>query len=128
MARLPERVGTYYRGGQGQWSWALHRITGVAVALFLFVHILDTSLIAAGPKVYDKIIGTYHNPIFRLLEIGLAVAVLYHALNVLRIILIDFVPRMADYSKELFRASMGLFIVLVVPALYFMGRTFVRSL
>jgi succinate dehydrogenase / fumarate reductase cytochrome b subunit len=128
VARLPEKLGTYYRGGQGQWSWALHRITGVAVALFLFVHILDTALVAAGPKLYDRIVGTYHNPIFRLLEIGLAVAVLYHALNGLRIILIDFVPRMADHARELFRITVGLFIVLVVPALYFMGRTFVRSL
>ena len=128
MARLPERVGTYYRGGQGQWTWALHRITGVGVMGFLMVHILDTALVTAGAKTYNKIIGTYHNPIFRLLEISLAVAVLYHALNGLRIILIDFVPRMADYARELFRIMVGLFIVLAVPALFFMGRNFVRSL
>ena len=128
MARLPERLGTYYRGGQGQWSWALHRATGVAVLMFLLVHVLDTALVAAGPELYDRVIGTYHNPIFRLMEIGLAVAVLFHALNGLRIILIDFVPKMSDYSKELFRITMGLFIMLVVPALYFMGRSFVRSL
>ena len=128
MARLPERVGTYYRGGQGQWSWALHRITGVAVIAFLFVHILDTSLVAVGPDKYNEIVKAYHNPIIRLLEIGLAAAVLFHALNGLRIILIDFFPRLADYHKHLFRIVVGLYIMLIVPALYFMGRGFVRSL
>ena len=32
-----------YRGGIGQWSWALHRFTGVGVLIFLCLHILDTS-------------------------------------------------------------------------------------
>ncbi len=128
MARLPERIGTLYKGGQGQWSWALHRITGVAVIAFLFVHIADTALVGFGPTYYDKVVAAYHNPIIRLLEIGLAAAVLFHALNGLRIILIDFVPRMADYHKQLFRIVVGLYIILIVPALYFMGRGFVRSL
>ena len=128
MARLPSRVGTVYKGGQGQWSWALHRITGVAVIAFLFIHIADTALVGFGPKYYDKVVHAYHNPLIRLLEIGLAAAVLFHALNGLRIILIDFVPKMADYHKQLFRVVVGLYIMLVVPAVYFMGRGFVRSL
>lgn len=128
MARLPERVGTLYRGGQGQWSWALHRITGVAVIFFLFVHIIDTALVGFGPDVYNRVVGAYHNPVVRLLEIGLASMVLFHALNGLRIILIDFVPRMADYHRQLFRVVVGLYIMLIVPALFFMGRGFVRSL
>lgn len=128
MARLPERLGTVYRGGQGQWSWALHRITGVAVALFLFVHIADTALVIVGEDTYNRVVGAYHHPIVRLLEIGLAAMVLFHALNGLRIILIDFVPRLADKHKQLFGVVVGLYIVLMVPAMYFMGRGFVREL
>jgi len=125
---LPERVGTVYKGGQGQWSWAIHRITGVAVIVFLFVHIADTALVGFGPEVFNRVVSTYHNPVIRLLEIGLAAAVLFHALNGLRIILIDFVPRMADYHKQLFRGVVGLYIVMIIPALYFMGRGVLRSL
>jgi succinate dehydrogenase / fumarate reductase cytochrome b subunit len=128
VARIPERLGTVYRGGQGQWSWALHRITGVAVLFFLFVHIADTALVGFGPRLYNKVVHAYHNPVIRLLEIGLAGAVLFHALNGIRIIIIDFFPKMADYHKQLFRAVVGLYIVLLVPAVYFMGRGFVRSL
>ena len=36
---------TLYRGDPGMWSWALHRITGVTVFFFLFVHVLDTALV-----------------------------------------------------------------------------------
>ena len=128
MARLPARLGTIYRGGQGQWSWALHRITGIAVILFLFVHIADTALIGFGPEYYERVVSAYHHPVIRVMEIGLGAAVLFHALNGLRIILIDFVPRMADYHKQLFGVVVGLYVVLAVPMVYFMGRGLVRSL
>ena len=128
MARLAERVGTIYRGGQGQWSWALHRITGVAVLLFLFVHIADTALVLAGEETYNRVVGAYRNPAIRLLEIGLAAMVALHALNGLRIILIDFFPKLADFHKQLFGIVVGLYIILMVPAVYFMGREFVGSL
>ena len=126
--RVPEKIGTVYRGGQGQWSWALHRITGVAVFLFLLAHIVDTALVGFGPEMYNRVVAVYHNPIIRLMEIALAELVLFHALNGLRIIAIDFVPRLADKHKELFGVVAGLFIMLSVPALYFMGRGFFRSL
>jgi succinate dehydrogenase / fumarate reductase cytochrome b subunit len=127
VARLPERVGTTYRGGRGQWSWALHRITGVGVLAFLFAHIADTALVGFGPKFYNRVVAVYHNPIIRLLEIGLAAMVLFHALNGLRIIIIDFFPKMADYHKQLFNVVIGLYVVLIVPALFFMGREFVNA-
>ena len=128
MARLPERIGTIYKGGQGQWSWALHRITGVAVILFLFAHIADTALVGWGPEFYERVVGVYHAPAIRLMEIGLAAAVLFHALNGLRIIIIDFWPRAADYHRQLFGVVMGLYIVLIVPAIYFMGRGLIREI
>lgn len=128
MARLPERIGTVYRGGQGQWSWALHRITGVTVILFLFAHIADTALVGFGPDLYNRVVAVYHNPIIRVMEMALAAAVLFHALNGLRIIVIDFWPRAADWHRQLFGIVVGLYIVLIVPAMYFMGRALVRSL
>ena len=71
MSLVPEKVGSVYRGGQGQWSWALHRITGVAVFLFLLAHIVDTALVGFGPALYNRVVHVYHNPIVRLMEIGL---------------------------------------------------------
>lgn len=128
MARLGTRVGTPYRGGQGQWSWALHRITGVAVFLFLLSHILDTALVGFGPKVYERVVGVYHNPIIRLMEIGLASAVLFHAINGLRVMVIDFHPKAADRQRQLFAAVLAVWAVLMIPTVFFMGRLLLRSL
>ncbi len=105
----------------------MHRITGVGVLAFLFVHIADTFLVGFGPKLYNRVVHVYHNPVIRLLEMGLAAMVLFHALNGLRIILMDFVPKLADYHKQLFNIVVGLYIVLIMPAFFFMGREFYRS-
>jgi succinate dehydrogenase / fumarate reductase cytochrome b subunit len=45
-----------YRGREGYWAWLLHRVSGVAIILFLFLHILDTSLIGFGPAAYESFV------------------------------------------------------------------------
>ena len=86
----PPRRGTLYRGREGMWSWVAHRITGVLIFFFLFVHVLDTALVRVSPDAYDEVIATYKTPIVNLMEVGLVGAVLFHALNGLRIIAVDF--------------------------------------
>jgi succinate dehydrogenase / fumarate reductase cytochrome b subunit len=126
--RTIDRVGTIYKGGQGQWAWAAHRITGILVFLFLMAHILDTALVGFGPKLYNRVVSVYHNPIIRLMEIGLAGAVLFHALNGVRIMILDFFPKSSDKQREMFGIVVGLFVVLFTPAVFFMGRELIRSL
>ena len=86
--RVPR--GTLYRGREGMWSWVLHRITGVAIFFFLLVHILDTSLVRVSPGAYNAVIDEYKTPLMGLGEAALVAAIGFHALNGLRIILIDF--------------------------------------
>ena len=110
----------WYRGGIGQWSFVLHRVTGVGVFIFLLLHILDTSLIILGPEHYNKIIALYRVPVFRLMEVGLFAAVLFHALNGLRIILIDFWEDLTRFHRQLFYAEMILFVIGMIPVTYLM--------
>lgn len=111
-----------YKGGTGQWAWVLHRVTGVGVLLFLFAHIIDTVLVAWGPEVYDKVIGIYKQPAFRFLEVGLLAAVLYHALNGVRIIIIDFWEDTMAYERQLFYAVTALFMAIFLPSAWIMLR------
>ena len=104
-----------YRGGVGQWSWVLHRVTGVAGLLFLFTHILDTALIMLGPVWYNKIILIYRDPFFGLMEIGLFAAVLYHSLNGVRVTIVDFYPASTLYYKQMFAVQMILFSLIFLP-------------
>lgn len=109
-----------YRGGQGMWSWALQRITGVAVFFFLLVHVLDIALVRVSPEIFDAVIATYKTPIVNLLEVGLVGAVLYHALNGIRIVLVDFWAKGPRYQKQMLWAVVGVWVLLMVPGTYFM--------
>ena len=84
-SRLRRLRRTLYRGDPGMWSWVLHRITGATVFFFLFIHVLDTALVRISPQAYDEVISTYKTPIVGLMELGLVAAVLYHALNGIRV-------------------------------------------
>ena len=108
-------VGTLYRGGEGMWTWVLHRVTGVAVFFFLLVHVLDTALVRVSPEAYDAVIATYKTPIVNLLEVGLVGAVLFHALNGLRVVLIDFWARGPRYQRQMTWAVATVWVLLMVP-------------
>lgn len=102
-------AGTLYRGNEGMWSWVLHRITGVAIFFFLLVHILDTALVRVSPEAYNAVISQYQTPIMGLGEVALVAAIVFHAFNGLRIILIDFWN--AKYQKVMFYVVIGLWVI-----------------
>lgn len=114
--------GTLYRGREGMWSWVAHRITGVAVYLFLLVHVLDTALVRVDANVYDAVIASYKTPIVNLLEVGLVAAVLFHAFNGIRVILVDFWSKGPRYQRTMLWVVMAVWFVLMVPGAYFMLR------
>ncbi len=126
MASAP--AGTLYRGGEGMWSWVAHRITGVAVFFFLLVHVLDTALVRVSPDAYDLVIASYKTPIVNLMEVGLVGAVLYHALNGLRIILVDFWSEGPRHQKGMFRGIVVVWLLLMVPGTYFMLKHTIEAL
>jgi succinate dehydrogenase / fumarate reductase, cytochrome b subunit len=95
------------------WSWVLHRITGVAIFFFLLVHILDTSLVRVSPGAYNAVISTYKTPIMGLGELALVAAIGFHALNGLRIILIDFWRVGAKHQRLMFWIVIALWVVLM---------------
>ena len=122
------RTGTLYRGGPGMWSWVAHRITGVAVFFFLLVHVLDTALVRVSPNAYDLVIASYKTPIVNLLEVGLVAAVLFHALNGIRIILVDFWSKGPRYQRQMLWTVMAIWLVVMIPGTYFMLKHTVESL
>lgn len=81
-----------YRGAIGQWSWVLHRITGLGVLFFLVLHVIDTSWASFFPAQYEEAIKIYQTPLFTIGEFGLVAAVVYHALNGIRIAIFDYRP------------------------------------
>ena len=113
MASLP--AGTLYRGREGMWTWVLHRITGVMIFFFLFAHVIDTSMVRVSPSAYNTAVETYKNPVVGLMEVGLVAAVVFHALNGIRVILVDFWERGPRYQRQMSYGVVGLWVVLMVP-------------
>ncbi len=118
--------GLLYGGGLGQWSWLLHRVTGLGIALFLVIHIIDTFFAVAYPALYDHTVAiyggiwgdAYYWPLrwaFRLGELGLIASVLFHAINGLRVILIDLAPRTLRYQKEMAWTVLAIFVLAMAP-------------
>ncbi|MGA7688463.1 MAG: succinate dehydrogenase, cytochrome b556 subunit [Jiangellales bacterium] len=108
-------AGTLYRGREGMWSWVAHRVTGVLLFFFLYVHVVDTALVRVSPEAYNTVIETYKNPIVGLLEVGLVAAVLFHAFNGVRIVLIDFWAKGPRVQKQMLYGVLGLWVVLMIP-------------
>ena len=109
-----------YRGKIGQWSWVLHRITGLGVVFFLTLHVIDTSWSVFYPQLYVEAIATYQTPLFTIGEFGLVAAVVFHAINGIRIVLLDYRPRWWKYQRQAALYVFGITIVILIPTFIIM--------
>ena len=109
-----------YRGAIGQWSWVLHRITGLGVLFFFILHIIDTSWSVFYPELYEKAIAIYQTPLFTLGEFALVAAVVYHAFNGLRIGILDYNPRWWRFQQRAAIWVLAASVVLCIPVFLLM--------
>jgi succinate dehydrogenase / fumarate reductase, cytochrome b subunit len=70
----------------------------------------------------------YHNPIVRVLELGLVAAVLFHSYNGIKILLIDFFPSLTRHITVIGRTTVAVFVLSMIPITYIMGSDIVRLL
>ena len=104
-----------YRGGEGMIAWAFHRISGLAIWVFIVLHVFDIWLSGANAALYDELLGIYASPIGRVGEMLLGAALLYHALNGLRIVIMDFWPAMTRFHRQMWYVSWAIFVVVGLP-------------
>lgn len=105
-----------YNGDTGQYAWVLHRVTGIGILFFLLVHILDIMLIGLGRDVYDHTVEFYAHWFIVPMEAMLVGAVIYHTLNGLRVIAINFSSEGAVRQKTAFWWVMAGTILLTIPS------------
>src|ERR1700737_5220014 len=103
------------------WAWVLHRISGATIFFFLFVHILDAAMLRVSPQTYNAVVGDYKTPIVGLMEYGLVAAVLFHAMNGIRVILIEFWQHGPKYQRLMLWIVIGVWLAVVIPALGVLG-------
>lgn len=104
-----------YKGRPGLWAYSLHRITGTAIFLFLIIHIADVAAVGWGREAYNTIHKLYESLFFRMLEIGLFGALLLHAINGVRVAIVDFWSEGAERQELLTAWAVLVFIALFIP-------------
>ena len=117
------RGGTVYRGKGGQWSFMAHRVSGFLVFFFLLLHIVDVATIR-WPAVYDEIHRLYGNVLLRMFEVGLLFALLFHTINGLRIVAVDFFPGQVGNERRLLIGVVALTLLAGVPGAYIIMKPF----
>lgn len=104
-----------YRVSWTQLAWFGHRASGLGVLLFLFLHIVETSTVLFGPEVYDFTQTFYANLPAKIGEVLLMAALVYHSLNGLRVIVMDFWPASTIYYRPLTYGVIAATVISMVP-------------
>src|SRR5512142_2586356 len=106
-----------YKGQGPMLTFILHRIGGVGMAVFITVHILASFV---GGKVGVSLNSIYENWLF---QIFIFFCVLFHAINGLRITLIDLFPKMLVHEREAIWVEWAVFIPTYAIAVFVILRS-----
>ena len=102
----------------GWWAWLLQRLTGLALAGYLMLHIGVISTAGVGADTFDGVLTVLQKPFFVALDLMLIAAVLYHGLNGVRVVLFDLGIGIKQQA-ELFWACLVLTAMVTGVAAYF---------
>jgi len=104
-------------------SFVLRRVTGVALVLYLLLHIWVIGSALSGPETFDTRLNFVQTDFFKVLEIALLAAVIYHAFDGIRLLLMNWF-KVTDKRKNLFYAVIVVSALMVIagglPILLFM--------
>ncbi len=94
-------------------SFLLRRITGVALVLYLFMHMWVIGSVNSGPEAFDARLALVQTPIFKLAEVALLAAVVYHAFDGIRLLIVHYFD-VTEYRKSLFYAAFAVSALLTI--------------
>jgi len=98
-------TGLRYKGQGPMLTYVLHRIGGLGMAIFISIHILASFLGGQGGIFVNTI---YENWIF---QIFIFFCILFHAINGLRITILDLFPKLIAHYREAIWIEWTVFIV-----------------
>lgn len=108
--------GLKYKGGGPMWAWVLHRLSGLAILLFVGLHVLAAFLTAQ----FGSDAGIAINVIYESWWFQLFVyfGIIFHAVNGLRVIALDLWPALLEYEREAIWAEWFVILPMYLLAAY----------
>ena len=65
----------------GSWAFALNRLTGLGLTIYLFLHLGVLSLLLQGEDGWNRFITLARSPLFLTFDVILIFGILFHGLN-----------------------------------------------
>ena len=103
----------------GMISYVFHRISGIGLCVYLFLHILTLGAVRSGREAFDFSIAKWDNLFGHLMEYLLLMAVVYHTMNGIRIILADFCRMTLLHKRLVLITWIVFFLILALSFNYF---------
>lgn len=110
-------TGLRYQGKGPMLTFVLHRIGGLGIVIFVATHILASFL--GGPA------GVFVNTIYQhwAFQIFVFFCALFHAINGLRIVILDLWPKLIEHQREAIWVEWGIFLPIYTIAVIVILRT-----
>lgn len=87
----------------GGWAFALNRLSGLGVLLYLYLHLVILSTLARGPEAWDTFVDLASSPVVLAFDVVLLAGLLLHGLNGIRVTLMGF-GLVTGHGKAMFAA------------------------
>lgn len=91
-------AGAKYKGGGPMLAWALHRISGLGIILFVALHVIASFLTQQMGSDLGISINILYESIY--IQLFIVFCAIFHGVNGFRIIVLDIWPRLIRYQKE----------------------------
>ena len=101
----------------GMWAWVGHRLTGLVLVAYVFMHLSFLSTASMGEADFDSLMEVTSQPLFVAMDFLLIIVVIYHAMNGARVVLFDMGIGIR-HQKLVFWIAMAVAAVLVVGGLW----------
>jgi len=100
------RSGWRARNHPAYWAFLVHRISGLALALFLPGHFWALSQALQGAAQMDTFLAVTQHPLVKVAEFGVVLALAAHLAGGLRLLALEFLP-WRDWQKSLAAVAAG---------------------
>jgi succinate dehydrogenase / fumarate reductase cytochrome b subunit len=77
------------RYGVERYAYALHRLTGLGILAYFLLHVFVTGSRLGGPAKWDETMAYFGRPIFKVGEFLVFLAFIFHAVNGIRLVLVE---------------------------------------
>jgi succinate dehydrogenase / fumarate reductase cytochrome b subunit len=94
-------------------SFALRRLTGVVLSLYLLLHIWVIGAAVQGPAAFDQRMESFSSPVTHVMEIFLLAAVIYHGFDGIRLLIVNRF-RITDRRKSMWYAAFAVSVMLTI--------------